>query len=361
MTNQPNIFNYATKELTQDAFIIWLLHWANPIYENENKLLYSLGRSFLSSLLAKQNITLTEIENLDIKPQFHKIDVFISFIMQGKTYGIIIEDKVHSGDHSDQLLRYKTKIITLNSCDIIVGIYFKTGYQVNLTRVFENQYHHYSIKDFQRVLNQAFVKEINNDILTQYHSYLLEKEKHFDEAHTAAENYIMLPLKEWNWWSCVKFFHTYKKHFDAKWTSVANNREPLLAFWFGGEKFMVQKNQEIAVELTLYLDIQFSRDKLIVAYRLGLNGNTQKNSDIRNLVYDAFIPFLKQNNIENKKAKFTAARDTIKLTQITNLDYNINYQDFVIQLEKYQKVIKMFVEDYNQKELTLKAQNVVTV
>jgi hypothetical protein len=359
--NQPNIFNYATSELTQDAFITWLLQWANPIYKTENEKLHELGTSFLASLLAKQNIILTEIENFDVESQFYKIDVFVRFTMQGKTYGIIIEDKVHSGDHSNQLQRYKAKISALNSCEIIVGIYFKTGYQVNFNNVIENDYHHYSVKDFLTIVNQASVTKINNDILTQYHSYLLEKEKDFDLAHASAENYVFLPIKQWNWWSCVKFFHTHKNHFNAKWTSVANNREPLLAFWFGGKKFKVKRSDGISLELTLYVDIQFAREKLIVAYRLGLNGHEQKNSEVRNLVYNAFVPLLQKHNIENKKPKFTSARDTIKLAQITNLDSSIHYQEFVRQLEKYQKVVDIFVENFNQEELFDNAQKVITV
>ncbi len=32
--SKPNIFKYATKELSQDAFIFWLLDHANPKYKN---------------------------------------------------------------------------------------------------------------------------------------------------------------------------------------------------------------------------------------------------------------------------------------------------------------------------------------
>lgn len=361
MLIQPNIFNYATSELTQDAFIIWLLNWANPIYKTENEQLHKLGTSFLQSLVAFQNITIEEISELDIKSQFHKIDVFVTFKMNDCTYGVIIEDKVHSTDHSNQLERYLTKISELKTCNILVPIYFKTGYQVNLSRIIENKYYHYTIKDFLNVITLEKVTAINNDILSQYHNYLQQKEKDFDNAEIESNNYLVKPIKDWKWWSCVRFFHDHKKHFNAQWKSVANNREPLLAFWFGGKKFKTKSSDGISLELTLYVDIQFAKDKLIVAYRLGLNGHEQKNSEVRNLIYNAIVPFLQKHNIENKKPKFTSARDTIKLAQITNLDSSIHYQEFIQQLEKFQKVVNVFVENFNKEELFYNSQKVITV
>ena len=61
MTTQPNIFNCATSELTQDTFITWLLHWANPKYKTGNEKLHNLGTSFLASLLISQDIEINGI------------------------------------------------------------------------------------------------------------------------------------------------------------------------------------------------------------------------------------------------------------------------------------------------------------
>lgn len=357
MNQNPNIFSFATKELSQDAVITWLLHWSDSKCKIANELMHQLGRSFLQSLLSKQNIVLTEIENLVVKQQFHKIDVFVSFQMGGKLYGVIIEDKIHAGVHGKQLANYKNKIIKLKLCDVLVPIYFKTGYQVNFLMIIENQYHHYSIKDFLLVLNPIIVSQINNDILTQYHSYLLGKEQHFDEAHLSAENYTVLPLKQWNWWTCAKFFHIYKKHFDAGWGPVPNNREPLLAFWFGGEKFEIMSKNNQMINLGIYMDVIYRNKSVEVAYRLSLEGNAQKTPEIRNQVYNAFLPYLNDKNVESRRPSFTQARETLKLAQITNLDYDIKYEDFVKQLEEYQKIIKVFVANFNKELSPILLQN----
>lgn len=345
MTNQPNIFNFATSELTQDAFITWLLHWANPIYKAENELLYNLGTSFLKSLLACQNVVLNgEISDLKIKQQFHKIDIFVSFKMNDCSYGIIIEDKVHSIDHGNQLERYINKITALQACDFLIPIYFKTGYQVNFASIEKNRYHHYSIKDFLKQLTNESITEINNDVLSQYYTYLLKKEVEYDYADNQANNYLIKPLKDWTWWTCVRFFHEYKNHFNAGWGVVPNNREAMLAFWFGGKDFISKNINDELVTLHLYMDIVFKNNKLSMSYRISLKGKEQINVHIRNQIFNDLDPFLKENNIECRKAKYTKAKDTMLLAQITNLNTDLKHEAFVEQIVVFQKALNEFVE-----------------
>ncbi|WP_282147876.1 PD-(D/E)XK nuclease family protein [Algibacter lectus] len=347
MINQPNIFNYATSELSQDAFIAWLLTWADAKYKEVNNQLHLLGLDFLQSLLVKHPIGSTEISNLEIKTQFHKIDVFVSFIMDGKSYGVIIEDKVHTTDHSNQLERYKAKIKELNNHDVLVPVYFKTGYQVNLTRIEDNGYYHYTVKDLLQVLTQIKITQINNDVLTQYHSYLLGKDEEFDNAETDANLYLTEPLSKWKWWTCVRFFHEYKEHFKAGWHSVPNNREPLIAFWYGGEKFtMNDVESDKKMTLEVYSDIQFSRGRIIISYRVSLHGNPQKNNKNRNKIYNAFKQYLDEENISHKKAHFKSAKDTMKLVELTNISDTLNYEGLVSLMENNDLLSKKFAKNF---------------
>lgn len=110
---KPNIFNYATSELSQDAIIAWLLEWAKPKHINTNLKLHKLGKSFLQSLLdkdEKNNLILNENYNFEIKTRYKKIDVFVSIFLEDKEIAIIIEDKTYSKNHSNQLIRYKELI-----------------------------------------------------------------------------------------------------------------------------------------------------------------------------------------------------------------------------------------------------------
>lgn len=347
--NQPNIFNYATSELTQDAFITWLLNWANPLYSDENELLHNLGTTFLKSLLSLQDIRIEGIiTDYSVQQQHHKIDVFVKFKVGDIKYGIIVEDKVHTADHNKQLERYLKIIKDSKTCDNIVPVYFKTGYQVNLSRIKDAGYHYYSIKDFLNLIREDEIAAINNDVLIQFYNYLLGKAIQYDDAESESIKYLSAPIKEWTWWTCVRFFHEYKDHFHAGWGEVANSREALLAFWFGGVDILITDNQGKELKLSLYVDIIYLRKTVKVCYRVSLHGNTQKDASVRDQIFQEFAPFLQQYGIESKRPKFSKAVKTMLLTHITNLDRSMGYDAFVKQLELYQNVLNEFVASRNK-------------
>jgi len=333
----PNIFKFATRELTQDAFIVWLLEWAKPLYKAENQQLHQLGKAFLQSLLAKQNIELGAVSELKVQPQFRKIDVVVTFVMHGKKHAIIIEDKVHSQEHSNQLERYKKTIDRLKVPDVIVPIYFKTGYQVNKKRIADKGYLYYSIKDFVAVLSADKVAAIDHDVLTQYRQYLQQQEEHYDWADTQANNYLVKPLLEWTRWTCARFFHEYKDTFNAGWGSVPTKRESLLAFWFSGRTFMYNSRK-----LDIYMDITYAYNKVNVNYRLSLYHIPMQDAGVRNEVFEAFKPFLDEKNIVTKRPKFSRAKETILLAHVNNLDRTMHYVDFVERLKECQAALIAF-------------------
>ncbi|WP_289060345.1 hypothetical protein [uncultured Zobellia sp.] len=302
----------------------------------------------MQSLLEKQKIGLKEISNLEIKTQFHKIDVFVSFIMNNKTYGVIIEDKVHTINHSNQLERYKIKIKELNSAIILTPIYFKTGYQVNLASIKENKYNYYTVKDLLKVLTQAKVSQVNNNVLTQYHSYILGKEKEFDKAEKDANAYLTAPLGEWNWWTCARFFHEFKEYFTAGWGSVGNNREPLLALWCEGTTLII-KDVDTGSELKfhLYLDVIYSGEGLKMNFRIGnLKAYPQSNNRNRNKLYKQFSRELNENKVVHRKPNFRKSKSTLCLAQITEMDKTIKYLDLVKIIEHYKNIAHQFAKNY---------------
>ena len=70
----PNIFSFATKELSQDAFICWLLAWADKAYEKND--LHLSGLAFMQAILKKYDFENQPIiETIEIKRQCKKIDI----------------------------------------------------------------------------------------------------------------------------------------------------------------------------------------------------------------------------------------------------------------------------------------------
>ncbi len=111
---ENNIFKFATKELSQDAFLAWLINWLNIKENNENKAIRKCANNFLKKILEnnekwKNLLEENEIDIQGIEVQFFSIDVLI--LLKNKKndeyLAIIIEDKVNTSEHDAQIEYYK--------------------------------------------------------------------------------------------------------------------------------------------------------------------------------------------------------------------------------------------------------------
>jgi hypothetical protein len=73
---KPNIFNIATKELSQDGFFTWLLQWADLNHQSHNVELHKCAQEFVKKLIAKQIDYKTEINKVNAGRQWENIDVW---------------------------------------------------------------------------------------------------------------------------------------------------------------------------------------------------------------------------------------------------------------------------------------------
>jgi hypothetical protein len=104
---KPNLFSFATSELSQDAFICWLASWADPKFSQLDVLLHKIAQEFVASLILKCKTEVPAIQTIDIQRQDDRIDVIV-FVNKGEEdqLAILIEDKTHTDHHSGQLERY---------------------------------------------------------------------------------------------------------------------------------------------------------------------------------------------------------------------------------------------------------------
>ena len=124
-----NLFSYATSELSQDAFICWLLSFLLKDSRVEPALKACAGAlvgEFIPQLKGE------EIYADSIKRQFKSIDILLT--INGK-YKVIIEDKTFSSEHDSQLKRYKDHIQKEYPDFNVICIYFKTGFQSDLREI----------------------------------------------------------------------------------------------------------------------------------------------------------------------------------------------------------------------------------
>ena len=134
---KPNLFDYATKELSQDAVICWLIKWSGTQPENESEqALRDLGRAFVKALLAKHGAALTgSVSCTELYQQNLGIDVLARVRDEETSHILLIEDKTHSDEHSNQLKRYYNEVLNGKSElkavreSSIRAIFLKTGNQ----------------------------------------------------------------------------------------------------------------------------------------------------------------------------------------------------------------------------------------
>lgn len=94
---QPNIFDYATSELSQDAFLCYMLTFGENLYKDKYSQQFDIAHSFLEKCgIAKDE------EICEVKKQYKNIDVLIVTA----SHLLIIEDKTYTNEHGNQIARY---------------------------------------------------------------------------------------------------------------------------------------------------------------------------------------------------------------------------------------------------------------
>lgn len=103
-----NLFDFATSELSQDAFLCWSLNWLGVKEDTEDPY-YKYGKAMLDLFLGEyKKDTYKEVKVLK---QFNKIDVLVLFKDNNDNqYALIIEDKTNTSEHNEQIKKYKEQL-----------------------------------------------------------------------------------------------------------------------------------------------------------------------------------------------------------------------------------------------------------
>jgi hypothetical protein len=235
---RPNIFNWATSELSQDAFICWLLSWVNH-NDNKEEGLNKTANYFLSKLTDDR---ITDFQKVEIYRQFKSIDILVKV---NDHFAILIEDKTHTKNHSGQLERYYQVLSDEFDADKIIPVYLKTGDQGNYNAVKKAGYKPFLRTDFLDVLEYALKVGVSNNILLDFHHHLTTLEQSF-------QSYITLPASQWHWDSWKGFYTELGKRLgDGTWDYVPQKNGGFLGFWWC---WQYKKHNEKEFEYYLQLE-----------------------------------------------------------------------------------------------------------
>ena len=347
-----NLFDFATSELSQDAFICWLIEWIN--HEKEDQNLYKTAKLLLDKFFELCNIPIpVEYRNIIVKKQFENIDVLV---VVNKKYVIIIEDKTNTENHSGQLNRYneivrKSKREELPkdfSDDNLLSIYFKTGNQSNLSDVKENKYIPFMRGDFLKILNENS-KKINNAIFKDYHDYLQNIEKD-------TKSYLTKKVNDWNWWAWQGFLMDLydnvivkRNSYDKTWENWHYVNNASGGFWgLSWDWFDLFGEQKIGIFLLLELE-EGEETKKRLCFKVHV-----ENKEIRKEIRDKLFEITKQNNNNNEEGNRPHFRTGEYMTfwiHKQNIFEDCDIKDYIENtkniMEQAQKQLKIIANKYN--------------
>jgi hypothetical protein len=220
----PNIFHYATKELSQDAFFCWLLAWADASNAGTDEALHGAGLAFLNALMGLHGEPPERGARVEIRQQLEGADIVAEV---GERLLLLIEDKVHAGLHGDQLERYRKAMNRRYPGRTIVPVFLKTGDQSGYGDVTKAGYRLF-LRDQLLCLLRPWRDRVSNAIFTDFIDDL-------ERRHAEVEAYATTPVASWvekgyPWVGLYKRLQCELSHLG--WAYVSNASGGFVGAWW---------------------------------------------------------------------------------------------------------------------------------
>jgi len=323
----PNIFSFATSELSQDAMFAYLIKWADPQNMDIDKEMCQLGQSFLKLLTSPEELIFNSVE---VGRQWRNIDIWVE--INNDTI-LIIEDKTNTSIHDNQLDRYRAIIEEeyKGKRNIQLFSYVKTGNEPKAV-IEEIKKKGYKTINRAQILAVLNTYRGNNPIVLNYKDSLQALED-------ATNSYIYFPIDKWNGDAWQGFYMEIEKHCnDIKWGYVPN---PSGGFWGAWWHFKDPKNNK---NLEMYL--QFEEAKMCI--KICYDGPESKTV-IRNLCFEALMETAAISAPEIVRPdRFGAGTYmTIGVVNPEHLfgDNIINVQEILTKLSKYEEIVDTTIKN----------------
>ena len=192
----PNIFRFAPSELSQDAMFTWLARCA----AEGDEALRRLGNAFVQFLLRAGDGSVFDRNDQPVpysgsavvsgfirKPGKHQnMDVYFAAEMgDGTKVSVVIEDKIDTTKHSNQLRRYREIVKNDNiEEDYTKLVYLKTGMPFDDEKdlVGSEGYSFVGIRDLEEFLVAEPAASCASDLVQQYREWIIEKHREMNIA-----------------------------------------------------------------------------------------------------------------------------------------------------------------------------------
>lgn len=349
-----NIFNFATSELSQDAFICWLCNWVNfddnDLSEDEKKL-KELAIDFIEKMSGEK----LGDRKVNIKKQYQKIDVLLE--IQNKTEFItkeneknpvidiyvIIEDKVGTGLHGNQIERYTKLISEKNKSKAqIKTVYYKTYDEDNMENLKENGVNVIFGREKILELFERYKDNIKDSIFRNYYDYL-------SNIKADVDSYVEKNLEDWNSNCYIGFFkelknerscleHADGRKKDCSWGYVNNSSGGFMGmWWFPLSEEKINKLTETSDE-DIYLQIEQYNQKNIIAIKYSVPKKNKNNKELSKEDFEKKVTIASEKRKELfSKLKNKLENESKDILKCENKPENIKKFENILKNEKFQK------------------------
>ncbi len=329
----PNLFQIATKELSQDGFFTWLIQWANKDYAKSDPTLNEIAKDFVRLLMNQSEDF--KVGKVEAVRQWEHIDILAQV---NDCHAIIIEDKTNTGEHSEQLERYKQtaeewyipKNYTLHY------VYLKTGNE-SLSSLENIENKGYTVIDRKAILQVLNKRVVQNNILADFSEYLNSIEKETNSYNTI-ENLTN------SWKASEGFFLKLQEELhDGDWRYVANASGGFLGFWYHWNE---------TASFNIYIQIENYFGNVIKLVIKVSDSDEDVTTDMLYQALEEIQPFAKRHKLSIDKPNRYRAGTTSTLAIVNNAfpeSGELNIQKFVGILHNLEKVIDEYYESKTNK------------
>lgn len=354
---KPNLFNFATSELSQDAFLCYLFNYAKEEYR-ENIKEYKFANFILKEILKKCDLENLDIKSLDIKKQFYGIDILL--IINEKNF-IIIEDKTNTNERNKQLEGYRDKITQLFSkkgIESLKTVYYKTGDEsLNNIKIKKKNIDYVLMRE--EILKLMGNYDGDNIIINDYIDNL-------KNLQNSRENFKNKDLRNeiLNWNEIHGFYNALDQEFDKgilpegvkfNWGYTANQNGGFMCYYFSNVVDFSTYGIYSQIEATDNYNEKIDKNKLFLS-KERLKYVVKVWSDNRNnkLLYPIYDIFKEewQNKIKIKRSsRFVAGswmsvliiEDYLSLNEKGKIDVKetaLNMVNIIKEIQKLQEKFK---------------------
>lgn len=273
----PNIFSFATSELSQDAMFTWLLSWSTTKYQKYDSSLHAVALNFARLLTGMNEL---EVNSIKAGRQWEHLDIWAEI---NDNMFLAVEDKTGTTIHDKQLERYREAVEKKYPNRIKLYAYVKTGNEPKsiLQKVKDAGYKIVLRKD---ILDCLETYTGDNVVLCNYRDHLYRYEQD-------TMSFRKKPVSEWSW-NAWEGFYKELEHRDIidNWGYVANPSGGFLGAWWHWTDYVEGHS-------SMYL--QFEQGKL--CFKICPECDKNGRSEERNKCYSALMQITREKFLEIRK------------------------------------------------------------